>query len=131
MLHWCALSTAFIVMLSVVSAFPARADNSMIPPYLTNYRDSLLRQRQDLLNQRSQAVSRLTELETAMRSCDAYLSGPSTKEDRDRLIAARAAVTERINDLKGWLADVQSDLLDVDACLRDCESRMTQWACLK
>jgi len=125
------LAFALVAISLFFALSPVLADNSMIPSSLISYRDSLLGERQSLLAQRSDANSRIATLETAKRQCDVFLAGDISKVDHDRLIGARAAVSGRINDLKSWLEDVQSDLLDVDACLRDCESRMTRWACLK
>lgn len=120
-----------LVVSTILSLPAALADNSLIPQWMVSYRSSLLDSRQALLNRRGELNSRLSFLETARRQCDVYLAGDLSKDDHDRLIGARGDVTQRINDLRSWLSDVERGLLDVDSSLRSVEQSMTRIACIK
>ncbi len=122
---------ALLVVSVLFSVSSALADNSLIPQWMITYRASLLDGRQALLNRRSELNSRLSALETAKRQCDIFLAGDISKDEHDSLISARAAVTQRINDLRAWLDDVERGLIEVDSSLRSVETSMTRIACIK
>lgn len=121
-----------LLLLSFFTAIcPSFADNRNIPSSLLSCRDSLLSQRKALLEKRSEANSRLAYLETARRNCDTCINSITDKQEYNRVVAARAVVSQRINDLQAWLNDIEKCILTVDDLLRDCESRINYWACLK
>lgn len=121
-----------LLLLSIFSAsFPVLAGNSNVPSSLLSYRDSLLGQKKTLLDYRAEANNRLTRLETARRASDAFLNTDCCKEQYDRVIAARTQIVQRINDLQSWLSDIEKAIIATDSDLRDVESRINAWACLK
>lgn len=128
LLRYFCLILLTVVTVSFVAPPLVLADNSDIPHSLFDARDRLLKERQELLADRSDYNSRLNYLEGYRIQVDKALSG--NPWNRDALIDARNALIKRMDDLRSWLADTEHNLIANDKDLQLVESEMQRYACI-
>jgi hypothetical protein len=117
-----------VVTISFVAPPVVLADNSNIPHSLFDMRDRLLKERQDLLADRSDYNSRLNYLDGYRIQIDKALSG--NPWNRDALIDARNGLVKRMDDITSWLESTERNLLANDKDLALIESEMQRYACI-
>lgn len=125
--YFCLILLA-LVTVSFVAPSIVLADNSNIPHSLFDARDTLLRERQELLADRSDYNSRLTYLDGYRIQVDKALAG--NPWNRDALIDARNGLVKRMDDLKSWLEATEHDLIANEKDLALVESEMQRYACI-
>jgi len=117
-----------VMAMSFVAPAAVLADNSNIPHSLCDARDRLLKERQELLADRSEYNSRLNYLDGYRMQVDKALAG--NPWNRNALIDARDALVKRMDDLRSGLNDTERDLIANDRDLALIESEMQRWACI-
>ncbi len=117
-----------IVTVSFVAPSIVLADNSNIPHSLFDARERLLKERQELLADRSEYNSRLNYLEGYRIQVDKALAG--NPWNRGALIDARDALVKRMDDLTSWLDGTERDLISNEKDLALVESEMQRYACI-
>jgi len=125
--YFCLILLTFMAI-SFVSPTPALADNSNIPQSLFDARDRLLKERQELLADRSEYNTRLNYLDGYRIQIDKALAGDPW--NRQALLDARTQLIKRMDDLRNWLDSSERDLLANDKDLALIESEMQRYACI-
>jgi chromosome segregation ATPase len=117
-----------LLAISVAMPVSAIADNSTIPHALLDAREHLLKEREQLMVDRSDINTKLNFLSSSRTQIDKALTGNSL--NRQGLQDARSKLIIQISRLQMWLAHTEKDLGDNDKDLNLVETEMKQFACM-